>query len=286
MSILDVPEGGLKLDKVDPRKFKRVFLYIGILIAALIAVSILNPFVVVGAGERGVVLNFGAVQTKVLDEGLHMRVPIMQKVVKLDVRVQKSQTDAEAASKDMQDTHSVIALNYHIQPEKANRVYQNLGQEFAARIIDPAMQEVDKAVTAKYTAVELITQREKVRTEIRTMLKQRLAAYDINVDDFSIVNFKFSDQFTQAIESKQTAEQLALKANRDLERIKIEAEQKIAQAQAEAESLRLQKANVTPELIRLRQIEASMKAIEKWDGHMPSVTSSAIPFIDVKSFKK
>jgi regulator of protease activity HflC (stomatin/prohibitin superfamily) len=271
---------------VEPGKLKRGFWIVGIIIAAIIGVSVLNPFVVVGAGERGVVLNFGAVQDKVLGEGLHLRIPIMQKVVKLDVRVQKSQTDAEAASKDMQDTHSVIALNYHIQPEKANRVYQNLGQEFASRIIDPAMQEVDKAVTAKYTAVELITQREKVRTEIKTLLKQRLALYDINVDDFSIVNFKFSDQFTQAIESKQTAEQLALKANRDLERIKIEAEQKIAQAQAEAESLRLQKANVTPELIRLRQIEASMKAIEKWDGHMPSVTSTAIPFIDVKSLEK
>jgi len=141
-------------------------------------------------------------------------------------------------------------------------------------------------VTARYTAVELITQREKVRAEIKDLLKQRLVVYNVSVDDFSIVNFKFSQQFTQAIESKQTAEQYALKAQRDLERIKIEAEQKIAQATAEAEALRLQKANVTPELVRLRQIEASVKAIEKWDGHMPKVTSGAIPFIDVKSLEQ
>ena len=237
----------------------------------------------IGPGERGVVLNFGAVQPTVFDEGLHMRVPIVQKVMRIDVRVQKSQVGAESVSKDLQDTHSTIAVNYHIIPSKANWVYQNLGREYKERIIDPTVQEVVKAVTARYTAVELITQREKVRAEIKDLLTQRLIGYNISVDDFSIVNFKFSQQFTQAIESKQTAEQFALKAQRDLERVKFEAEQKIAQAKAEAEALRLQKANITPELVKLRQIEASMKAIEKWDGHMPKVTSGAIPFIDVKS---
>jgi regulator of protease activity HflC (stomatin/prohibitin superfamily) len=246
----------------------------------------MNPFVIIGAGERGVVLNFGAVQPKVLDEGLHFRVPVMQRIVKIDVRVHKAQTDAEAASKDLQDTHSTIALNHHILPDKSNWVYQNLGREYKERIIDPAVQEVVKAVTARYTAVELITQREKVRAEIKELLKERLMVYHIVVDDFSIVNFKFSQQFTQAIEAKQTAEQLALKAQRDLDRIKIEAEQKVTQARAEAEALRLQKENVTPQLVRLRQIEASLKAIEKWDGHMPRVTSGAVPFIDVKSLEE
>ena len=279
----------MAIPPIDPGTTKsvmKVLKVIGIIIAALIVFRLFNPFVVVGAGERGVVMNFGAVQDKVLDEGLHLRVPIMQKVMKMDVKVQKSQTDAEAASKDLQDTHSINALNYHISPEQSNHVYQKLGVSFAERIIDPAVQEVVKAVTAKYTAVELITQREKVRSEIKELLKQRLLAYNIIVDDFSIVNFKFSDQFTQAIESKQTAEQLALKAQRDLERIKIEAEQKVTQAKAEAEALRLQKENVTTQLVKLRQIEASLKAIDKWDGHMPKVTSGAVPFIDVRNIEK
>ena len=258
---------------------------IGIIVVLLLIVLILNPFVMVGPGERGVVLNFGAVQPAVMGEGLHLRIPIVQKVIKMDVKIHKSQTGAESVSKDLQDTHSTVAVNYHILPDKANWVYQSIGREYKERIIDPTVQEVVKAVTARYTAVELITQREKVRAEIKELLKQRLVSYNINVDDFSIVNFKFSQQFTQAIESKQTAEQYALKAQRDLERIKIEAEQKIAQATAEAEALRLQKANVTPELIRLRQIEASMKAIEKWDGHMPKVTGGAVPFIDYKSLE-
>lgn len=259
-------------------------------VAALVLVALvlvfLNPFVIIGAGERGVVLNFGAVQDSVLDEGLHLRMPIMQRVVKMDVKVQKSQTGAESVSKDLQEAHSTIAVNYHVSPSKANWVYQNLGKEYKERIIDPAVQEVVKAITARYTAVELITQRENVRYEIKKLLNERLSSYNILVDDFSIVNFAFSKQFTQAIEAKQAAEQLALKAQRDLERVKIEAEQKVAQAKAEAEALRLQKENVTPELVRLRQIEAAMRAIEKWDGHLPRVTASAVPFIDVKGYEQ
>jgi regulator of protease activity HflC (stomatin/prohibitin superfamily) len=264
-------------------KVTRPLKYVFGAIVALILITFLNPFVTVGAGERGVVLNFGAVQPVVLGEGLHFRVPIMQQVIKMDVTIHKSQTDAESVSKDLQDTKSTIAVNYHILPEKANWIYQNIRQEYKERIIDPAVQEVVKAITARYTAVDLITQREKVRSEIKDMLKSRLLTYDIVVDDFSIVNFKFSQQFEQAIEAKQTAEQLALKAQRDLERIKIEAEQKVASAKAEAEALRLQKENVTPQLVKLRQIEASIKAIDKWDGRLPKINSGAVPFIDVKS---
>jgi regulator of protease activity HflC (stomatin/prohibitin superfamily) len=120
---------------------------------------------------------------------------------------------------------------------------------------------------------------------MKEQLKQRLMNYGITVDDFAIVDFSFSPQFSDAIEAKQTAEQLALKAERDLDRIKIEKEQKITQAQAEAESLRLQKQNVSPDLIKLRQIEAQMKAIEKWDGVMPRVTGGAMPFVDAKSYQ-
>lgn len=268
------------------QKGKRIVRMVVILALIAVALLLLNPFVIIGAGERGVVLNFGAVQDTVLDEGLHLRVPIMQRVVKMDVKVQKSQTGAESVSKDLQEAHSTIAVNYHVSPSKANWVYQNLGREYKERIIDPAVQEVVKAITARYTAVELITQRENVRHEIKKLLNERLNSYNILVDDFSIVNFAFSKQFTQAIEAKQAAEQLALKAQRDLERVKIEAEQKVAQARAEAEALRLQKENVTPELVKLRQIEAAMRAIEKWDGHLPRVTASAVPFIDVKGYEQ
>lgn len=262
----------------------RLALIIG---AILIGFLFLNPWVQIGAGQRGVVLNFGAVQDKVLDEGLHFRVPVMQKVAIMDVKVQKAETDAAAASADLQDVSSRVALNYHVIPDKANIVYQTLGIHFKERIIDPAILEVVKAVTAKYSAEELITKRPAVSEAMRLALSERLLAHNIAVDAFSIVIFSFSKIFTEAIESKQTAEQLALKAKRDLDRIRIEAEQKITAARAEAESLRLQRANISLDLIELRKVEANLKAIEKWNGILPQVTGGgAVPFIGVGDIQK
>ena len=257
----------------------RVALIIG---ASLVVLLFLHPWIQVGAGERGIVLNFGAVQKDALGEGLHFRIPIMQRVVIMDVKVQKSLTNAAASSSDLQEVSSEVALNYHIVPDKANLVYQSIGIYFKERIIDPAVQEVVKAVTARYTAEELITKRPAVSEAMRANLAERLLAHNMAVDAFSIVGFSFSKIFMEAIESKQTAEQLALKSKRDLDRIKIEAEQRITTAKAEAESLRLQRANISTDLIELRKIEANLKAIEKWNGILPQVTGGgAIPFIGV-----
>lgn len=264
-----------------------LFGVIGVLfLVVLFLALIFNPIVIVKAGTRGVVMNWGAVQNKVLGEGFHIVTPVYQSVVKMDVRVQKAETPADASSKDLQDAHSTIALNYHIDPDKAWWVYQNIGVQFKERIIDPQIQEIFKAVTAHYTAVELITQREKVRNETKDLLTKRFIEYGLIVDDISIVNFKFSTEFTKAIEAKQTAEQHALKAQNDLKRIEIEAKQKIASAQAEAESLRLQKQQVTAELIELRRIEAQIKAIDKWNGQMPQITGGAMPWVSADKFTK
>jgi len=261
---------------------------LGLIIGAiLIGFLFLNPWVQIGAGERGIVLNFGAVQKDVLGEGLHFRIPIMQKIVRMDVKVQKSLTKSAASSADLQEVSSEVALNYHIVQDKANIVYQSIGIHFKERIIDPAVQEVVKAVTARYSAEELITKRPAVSEAMRANLTERLMVHNIAVDAFSIVDFSFSKIFTEAIESKQTAEQHAQRAKRDLERIKIEAEQKITTARAEAESLRLQRANISLDLIELRKIEANLKAIEKWNGILPQVTGAgAVPFIGVGDIHK
>lgn len=252
---------------------------IGVLVILLFA---FKPWVQIGAGERGVVQNFGAVQENVLNEGIHFKIPIVQTVILMDVKIQKAMTDAASSSSDLQDVDLSVALNYHIIPDKANLVYQTIGVEFKERIIDPAIQEVMKAVSARYTAEELITKRPAVSTEMQQALTSRLLASNIAVDAFSIISFSFSQTFTDAIEAKQTAEQNALKAKRDLDRIKVEAEQTIAAATAEAEALRLQKMNISPDLIELRKIEANLKAIEKWNGILPEVTGAgAIPFIGV-----
>lgn len=275
MEKLDINEAKDILSKVQWRN---------LLITAVILILLfmLKPWVQIGAGERGIVLNFGAVQGAVLNEGIHFKIPIVQTVILMDVKIQKALTDAVSSSSDLQDVDLSVALNYHIIPDKANVVYQTIGVQFKERIIDPAIQEVMKAVSARYTAEELITKRPAVSTEMQDALTSRLLLSNISVDAFSIISFSFSQTFTDAIEAKQTAEQNALKAKRDLDRIKVEAEQTIAAATAEAEALRLQKMNISPDLIELRKIEANLKAIEKWNGILPTVTGAgAIPFIGV-----
>ena len=265
------------------KKSVRIALIIGV---SLLFFMILKPWVEIGAGERGVVLNFGAVEQNVLGEGLHFRVPIMQRVVPMDVKVQKATTDATASSSNLQEVSSTVAINFHIIPDKANIVYQTIGIEFKERIIDPAVQEVVKAVSARYSAEDLITKRSAVSDAMKSTLTERLLVHNIAVDALSIVGFSFSKIYMDAIESKQTAEQLAMKAQRDLERIKIEGEQKITSAKAEAEALRLQRENISPDLIELRKIEANLEAIKKWNGILPSVTGESVPFISVGDIQK
>lgn len=277
------------MDNINDLKnvLKKGPLRILVIIAGLLLVLVFfKPWAQVGAGERGIVLNFGAVQDKVLNEGIHFRMPMMQEIVLMDVKIHKVITDAASASSDLQDVALSVALNYHIIPDKANVVYQTIGIDFKERMIDPAIQEVMKAVSARYTAEELITKRPAVSSEMQESLTKRLLPSNISVDAFSIVSFSFSKIFTDAIEAKQTAEQNALKAKRDLDRILVEADQTIAAATAEAEALRLQKMNISPDLIELRKIEANLKAIEKWNGILPQVTGAgAVPFIGVGDVK-
>ncbi|MEK7073300.1 MAG: prohibitin family protein [Patescibacteria group bacterium] len=235
------------------------------------------PFGTVGAGERGIMLRWGAVTHRVIDEGLYLRIPLMERIVIMDVRIQKEEVEATAASKDLQTVNSKVALNYHLDPTRVTNMYQEVGLEYDTRLIDPALQESVKSTTAKYTAEELITKREEVRDAIRAHLVSKLESRGILIDDFNIVDFRFSDAFDNAIELKVTAEQSALAAKNKLEQIKFEAEQQVAEARGKAEALRIESAALqsSPQILQLR-------ALEKWDGKLPSVMGSqATPFIDV-----
>ena len=254
------------------------FRYVAIIF--IVAILFFGSFYTVSAGHRGVLLTFGKPSDTSMTEGLHLKIPLVQKVVKMEVRTQKTERIVDSSSKDLQDVQTTVALNFHVRPESTHKLYTEIGLYYGERIIQPSIEEVVKSISATYTAEELITKRPDVKREIRETITEKLAPYHLVVDDMNIVNFQFSKEFDKAIESKVTAEQLKLKAERDLERIKIEKEQKIAQAQGEAEALRLQRMVVTPELIQLREIEMMMSAIEKWDGVMPQATSG-MPFIDV-----
>ncbi len=241
--------------------------------AVIIIILLFSSFGTVGAGERGVLLQFGAVQDRVFGEGLYVKIPFIQHVVKVDVKIQKDEVPASAASKDLQVVTSKIALNFHLSPDSVNRIWQDVGKDYNTRIIAPAIQEAVKATTAKFTAEELITKREEVKEEVKSNLSERLLERSIIVDEFNIIDFDFSKAFNDAIEQKVTAEQLKLKAERDLERIIIEKEQQITQAEAKAQAIQIeaQALRVNPGVIQLRWIE-------KWDGKAPQYWGNVNPF--------
>ena len=248
-----------------------------VIIVIGVIISIVNsPLGTVGAGERGVQLRFGAVTGKVFDEGLYFRIPFVESVQKMDVRIQKDEVAASAASKDLQIVTSKIALNYHLDPDSVNKIWQEVGKNYNARIIAPSIQEAVKAESAKFTAEELITKREEVKEKIKANLAVRLLERSIIVDEFNIIDFEFSAAFNTAIEAKVTAEQLKLKADRDLERIVIEAEQKVADARGKAEAIRIEAVALrqNPQVVELRWIE-------KWDGKVPLYWGEASPFIGI-----
>ncbi|WP_449600862.1 prohibitin family protein [Paenibacillus sp. Marseille-Q9583] len=257
-------------------------------VAAVLIVLLIgaNSFVSVEYGHVGLYKTFGKLNDNTLSPGIHFKVPFIQTVIQVNTQVTKAETDTSASSKDLQPVSTHVAVNYSVNKASAFNLMNNIGGNFDNVIINPAIQEIVKEVTAKYPAEDLITRRDVVSSEISEHLTARLAKYDLIVNDINIVNFKFSEAFNQSIEAKQVAQQQALKAENDLRRIEIEAKQKIAQAQAEAESLRLKKQEVTPELVQLKQIEVQEKALEKWNGVLPSVTGGATPFVDVQSLTK
>lgn len=224
-------------------------------------------FVIVHAGERGVLMRFGQVQDQVLDEGIHPIIPLVDAVQKLSVRVQKQEISTEASSKDLQDVFTDVALNWHVIPEQANLMFQKIGTTDAAieRIINPAIEEVLKAVIAQYTAEEVITRRNDVKAEVDRLLTTRLVPYHLAVDDVSLVQTNFSQQFSDAVEAKQIAEQEAKRAGFLAIRAAKEAEAKVNLAKGDAEAQRLIDETLTPNLLR-------KQAVDKWDGRMPLMT--------------
>lgn len=254
----------------------RVFGFLAVL--GFLLVSGCSTVYTVDAGERAIVLTWGSVSS-VVDDGLHIKIPYIQAVKVVDVRTRKAHAPATAASSDLQRVQTEVALNYHIDPNKIAEIYTRSGLDVEGTLIDPRIQEVVKAVTAKFQADKLLQQREAVKAEIEQMLKASLAPYHVVVEAVQITNFQFSEQYEAAIEAKQTAEQNAQKAKNDLERIKVEAEQKIATAQAEAEAIRIQS-----EAIKAQGGAGyvQLKAIEKWNGVLPTYTGGGpLPFLQV-----
>lgn len=264
------------------------------LIAGLALSTVVFPAIgEVPAGYRGVVLRFGAVTDRILGEGLYIVKPGIEQVELMPVQILKMRSEAGAASKDLQDVRTILVVNYRLDPVRVNWIYQNLRQDYDARIVGPSIQEAVKAAEAQYNAEDLIQQRPKVREDISLLLKQKLAEAHILLVTMNIEDFSFSPEFDAAIEKKVTMEQKALEAVRNAERqyhqSRADSIEAVLPKLAEAEGIRqigLAKAEAIAAMRKELTAQGGERYVdltkaEKWSGNLPHVTGGVIPFMNV-----
>jgi len=268
----------MAFDDVKMKKSIKIGI-ITFIVVAILAMVGFSSFTVVDAGHTGVKINLGKVSDTVLKEGLHFKVPLITSIVQIDNRVTKTEAESNAASKDLQSISTKVSVNFRVDPSSSAKIYQNVGDNFTNVIVNPAIQECVKSVAAKYNAEQLITNRTIVSSEMEKEISQKINPYGLNIEVLNIINFDFSEEFSKAIEAKQTAQQQALKAEQDLARIKVEAAQTVEKAKAESEAYQLKNQQLTDKVIM-------MEFVEKWNGQLPTVTSGASPLFDISSFFK
>ncbi len=263
---------------------------IAILLLIIIGVIISASVKIVDAGNRGVLLHWNAVDLSAppLDEGIHFLIPFQDDIVQMEVRTLKYDKDTRSASKDLQSVETTVTVNYHPDKERVHVLFKEIGLDYENRVIQPAIEETVKQVTANYNAEELITKRPLVKSDIEDAIRERLNQFDIVTEVISITDFEFSILFNKAIESKVEAEQNALRAENDLRRIEVEARQheataeglaaaNIAEARGEAEAIAIinQALAQNPNYFEWLKIQA-------WDGKLPLVVGEGgTPFIQI-----
>lgn len=225
------------------------------LVGLFVLITILCSFQTIRSGEVGLRVRFGKIIDSNLSEGFNLKIPYIEKIVKVNIKVQKVELSTMAASKDLQDIATVIAVNYRVEGKSASNLYRTVGNAYETVILEPAIQESVKSVISKYTAEEVVTSRTEVSAKSLEELQGKVTKYGIVIDSFNIINLTFSEEYSNAIEEKQVAEQKLATA-------KLEAEAKLVEAEAMKKSNELLKQSLTDELI-MKQF------IEKWDGKLP-----------------
>lgn len=290
---------------MSTNQLKKGAFFAGLVMAALFLIAFIGSFyTIVGPGERGVLMNFSAVSNEIFSPGLHFKMPIRQSVKLISVQTQKTQYPESAASKDLQVVTTTVAINFNLNPDKVNAIYRDIGDlpSVSAKIIDPAVSNAVKAVTAEYNADELIANRDKVRDEISQHIKEAVSSSNVIVTAVNITDFNFSQEYNRAIEDKQVSQQQALKANYQLQQKQIDAQKQVVEAKAYAEA-RIERAKGDAQAIVLtakadaQAMELKNKTItdrilqlawiHQWKGDLPlSTGDSAVPFINLNKMSK
>lgn len=258
---------------------------LGIIIGVIVFITIiiLSSIKTVPTGYVGVKTRFGQVQDDTIQEGLNLKLPFIEKIVKIDCRTQKIEYTMEASSRDLQKISSIkIAINYGVDKQKANILYREIGKDFKTIIIEPAIYETMKSAIANYTAEELVTKRKEVSNLAQETLTEKLKDKGINITSLSMTDLSFSAEFDQAIEKKQVVEQQTQQAKYELEKAKVENEKKIENAKAEAEVMKQQNQEISDKTLELKRLEVQQKLIEKWNGQLPTtVLGDNIPMLNI-----
>ena len=270
--------GEFKLPR--PRTVGMLILLIFILIVGW------GTFVIVPAGHRGVALWWGSVEKRIMGEGLNFKVPIAERVIKVDVKVQPHPfKEIDASSKEYQMVKMTGMMNFHIDPAYVNDLYQKVGLDFADKVIDPAFNDFVKEVVPTYPIGEILPKRDEIRQRAMKKLGDNLSRYHVIVDDIYFANIRFSAEYEGAIETKQVAQQQVETQKQVLAQREIEAQQKVATAKGEAESILVVaqgQAKANDALSRsISPILVQYKGVEKWNGILPQVSGGAVPFIDL-----
>lgn len=253
---------------------------VGVIVIAMII--LIASITTVPTGYVGVKTRFGQVQDDVIQEGFNLKAPFIESIVKIDCRTQKYEIATEASSKDLQKISNLkVVVNYNVDKNNANNLYKEVGKDYQTVLIEPAILESIKQGISQYTAEETITKRSEVADIIINLLKEKLENKGVTVTALNITDLSFSEEFDTAVEQKQIVEQETQKAQYELEKAKVENEKKIENAKVDAEVMRQQNEQITDNYLRLKEIENEQKAIEKWNGQLPTTTSDAIPFINI-----
>lgn len=256
--------------------YKTIKYIILVLIVIFVIITFFNSFKTIPTGFVGVKTRFGQVQDTMLNEGLNLKVPFIEKIVLMDCRTQKTEYTMEASSKDLQKISNFkIAINYNITNDTANKLYRSVGVDYKSIIVEPAIQEAMKATVANYTAEELITKRNEVSEFALDKLSPKLQENGITLTSLNILDLSFSEEFDTAVEQKQIVEQETQKAQYELEKAKVENQKKIENAQADAEVMAAQNAQITDNYLRLKEIENQKAMIEKWNGQLPTTMTGS-----------
>lgn len=231
-------------------------------VALLVLVTFFSSFSTTESGEVGLRVRFGKIVDNSLTEGVNFKIPYVEKIVKVNIKVQKVELEIESSTKDLQIVNTNVAVNYRVDSKNASELYRTVGNNYEETVLKPAIKESIKTAIAQYTAEEITVNRSDVSKNCLDNIQSKMNKYGIIVEDFNLTDFSFSEEYTKAIEEKQVAEQQVETAKQNLEKAKVEAEQKLVEAKAQADANKLLESSLTDEVL-------VQKFIEKWDGKLP-----------------